>query len=222
MQFNLDKVPGTDYKFEIENMYFYCNTVHGERVDDKTYLLDLEQTVCNSEQFNPGQTAFHQKNMDVSPSTYALTVAYQDTRCGSDTQYSASQFKVGTGEELKLTRFFLNYAGQNLPQPDADPSFVPGNDYTTQRYVDTQINSGAMFDTGGAETITEYHDRGSYYYFTFPRDGTDRSTRVSIHNQFANNTDTSNMRVLLFSHSKQVARVQIQDGNVTDCQLEDS
>ena len=214
-----------DFKFTVENMYFYCNTVNGQRVDDTTYLLDLEQTNCNSEQLT-GPT-FHQKNFDVSPATYALTVAYQDTRCGTNTSLSASQFKVealssymGVHQELGLSRFFINYAGQNFPSPDADPSFTAGKDYTTQRYTDTQIYSGAMFDTGGAETIEEFHKRGAYYYFTCPRDGTDRSTRVGVHQQFSD-VSTDYMRLLLFSHTKQVARVQIQDGRVIDVQVEE-
>ena len=71
---------------------------------------------------------FQQKNFDVSPSTYALTVAYQDLRAGENTALSASKFKayeVGAiptaAQELNLSRFFINYAGQNLPAPDADP-----------------------------------------------------------------------------------------------------
>jgi hypothetical protein len=105
---------------------------------------------------------------------------------------------------------------------DADPEFTASKDYTTQRYAESQIYSGAMFDTGGAEDIYTYHNRGSYYYFAWPRDGTDRSTRVQVHSQFTDNADVNNMRILLFSHSKQVARVRVQDGMVTDVQLEDA
>ncbi len=106
---------------------------------------------------------------------------------------------------------------------DADPNFTTAVDYTTQRYVETQIYSGAYYDTGGAESLEDFHDRGSYYYFAFPKDGTSRDTRVSVHNQFSNLVgDVKNMRLLLFSHYKQVARVQVQDGRVTDVQLEDS
>jgi hypothetical protein len=113
---------------------------------------------------------------------------------------------------------------QNLPAPDADPEFVSGKDYTIQRYSETQIYSGAYFDTGGAETIEEWHERGAYYYFSIPRDGTDRSTRVNVHQQFltASNDDVKNMRVLLFDHSKQVARIRVQDGRVVDVQVEDA
>lgn len=219
-----------DYKVKIVDMYFYCATVEGPRADDITYLLDLEQTRCQSEKID--NASFAQKNFDVSPSTYALTCCYQDLRAGENTAISASKFKsydngggglipAGTSEELKLNRFFLNYAGQNLPAPDADPSFVAGKDYTIQRYSETQIYSGAYFDTGGAETIEEWHERGAYYYFSIPRDGTDRSTRVNLHQQF-DGADVTNMRVLLFDHSKQVARVRVQDGRVVDVQVEDA
>jgi hypothetical protein len=222
------KTPGAagEYEFSVDQMYFYANTVMGERADDLTYLLDLEQTVCQSDKID--NTSFQQKNFDVSPSTYALTVAYQDTRVGSDTRFSSSKFRTEgdattiIGDEgLKLNRMFVNYAGQNLPSPDADPEFVASKDYTTQRYLESQVYSGAYLDTGGTESIEKYHTRGSYYYFAWPRDGTDRSTRVQVHQQF-NAATTTNMRVLLFSHAKQVARVKVENGRTVDVQLEDS
>ena len=114
---------GSNFLFNIVDMYMYCNTVEGPRADDITYLLDLEQTNCQSEQFSANQQSFQQKNFDVSPSTYALTVAYQDARSGSDARNSASIFKVSNAgrtansEEQNLERFFINYAGQNLPAP---------------------------------------------------------------------------------------------------------
>ncbi len=213
-------------KVNVVDFYLYCATVDGPRADDMTYLLDLEQTRCQAEKIDTD--SFQQKNFDVSPSTFALTAAYQDLRAGENTALSASKFKsydaaaVPTvSQELKLNRFFINFSGQNLPAPDANPEFEAGRDYTTQRYVESQIYSGAYYDTGGAETIEEYHDRGAYYYFSWPRDGTDRSTRVNVHQQF-DGADIANMRLLLFDHSKQVGRVRIQDGRVVDVQLEDA
>jgi hypothetical protein len=213
-------------KLTVVDFYLYCATVEGPRADDMTYLLDLEQTRCQAEKIDT--TNFQQKNFDVSPSTFALTSAYQDLRAGENTAISASKFKSydaaaapSVSQELLLNRFFINFAGQNLPAPDAAPDFQAGVDYTTQRYSETQIYSGAYFDTGGAETIEEWHDRGAYYYFAWPRDGTDRSTRVNVHQQF-NAADVVNMRLLLFDHSKQVGRIRIQDGRVVDVQLEDA
>jgi hypothetical protein len=225
-----DKNPGADFKFSVDSMYLYVNTVEGDRCDDITYLLDLEQTRCQADKVD--NTSFGQKSWDVSPSTYALTVAYQDTRAGTDTQASATKFKayniaLDAEQETKLNRFYFSYAGMQLPSPDADPNYVAsvggaaGQDYTTQRYIESQIYNGAFYDSGGAESIQEYKARGSYYYFSVPRDGTDRSTRVNVHQQF-NAADTTNMRVLLFDHSRQNASIRVQDGRVIDVQLEDA
>jgi len=110
------------------------------------------------------------------------------------------------------------------PSPDADPSFNTGVDRTVQRYVDTMIENGAYYDSGGAETIQEYHDRGSYYYFSWAKDGTDRSTRVAVHAGFdaVQFTDVDNANCLLFAHSKQVGKITVQDGMVTDVAIEDA
>lgn len=220
-----DKVPDTDYEFRVSQMYMYLNTVEGPRRDDITYMLDLCQSRCQSDNIN--QASFGQKNFDVSPTTKALTVAYQDIRAGTNTLVSSSKFKsydagLTADQELKLNRFYVNYAGQNVPSPDADPTFVPPKDYTTQRYIESQIHNGSYFDTGGSETLEEFHDRGSYYHFNVPKDGTDRSTRVTVHQQFEGTTDTDNMRILLFDHASQVARVTIRDGNVEMVELEDA
>ena len=219
-------INAANIKVNVVDFYLYCATVEGPRADDLTYLLDLEQTRCSAEKID--NTNFGQKNFDVSPSTFALTTCYQDLRAGENTAISASKFKSyedvaqpSVSQELKLNRFFINYCGQNFPAPDASPEFKAGTDYTTQRYVETQIMSGAYFDTGGSETIEEYHDRGAYYYFSIPKDGTNRSTRVNVHQQF-DGADVANMRLLLFDHSKQVGRVRIEDGRVVDVQLEDA
>ena len=225
------KIPGTDYAFSVQQMYLYLQTMEATRVDNLTYYLDLEQTNCQTEKLdNPN---FQQKNFDISPSTYALTLAYQDIRAGSDTRYSPTKFVsfdaagANGGIQDSLNRMFINYSGINQPAPDADPSYVVssanGNtDLTAQRYLETQIQSGNYFDTGGAETIQEYKLRGSYYHFRWARDGSDRSTRVNVYQGFnASQPDIANTRVLLFAHSKQLARINIQDGRVIDVMLED-
>ena len=217
----------TQIKCNIVDMYLYCAFVDGPRVDDITYLLDLQQTRCQADKIN--NSSFGQRNFNVSPSTRALTLAYQDSRIGENTALSPAKFKSyeavatpTTQQELKLNRMYINYAGQNLPAPDADPQFVAGLDYTTQRYSATQLYSGAYYDTGGCETLQEFHERGAYYHFSIPRDSTDNSTRVTCHQGFQAGTDVTNMRVLLFDHSSQVCRVTIQDGRVTNVELEDA
>ena len=219
-----DKTPDTDFKVSVENIYLIVKTVEGPRADNITYLLDLEQTSCSTKTLQSAD--FQQQEFHVSPATYALTVAYQDSRALSNTQFPQSQFKVygadssSKDHELNLTRFFISYAGQQLPQPDADPEFKAGTDYTVQRYAETQMYSGAIFSEGGAESLKEWHDRGAYYHFQWPRDGTSRDTQVYVNQQFSS-LPTDRPRVLLFSHSRQVARISIVDGQVADIQLEE-
>jgi hypothetical protein len=223
------KVAGVDFELSIEDMYLYIKTVEGPRQDNITYLLDLEQTRCQT--YNVANASFSQRTFDVSPSTYAITCAFQDLRAGTDNRASLTKFKsysdvFATGSEneidLRLTRFFYNYAGVSQPSPDSDGSFNATVDRTTQRYLESMMNSEAYYDTGSGESIYEYHKRGSYLYYKVDRDGSDRSTRLTVHTQFnATDAEIANTRILLFDHSKQVARVRIQDGRVVDVQVED-
>jgi hypothetical protein len=209
-----DKNPLADYSFHITDMFLYTATVEGPRVDNLTYLLDLDETNC--QQQDAGGNGLTQQQFDVSPSSHSLTVAFQDTRVGNNTLYSHSKFKVNgsVGDELKLNRLFVQYAGESKPSPDADPSFTGFEDRTTQRYIETQMASGAYYDSGGAETIEEWQDRGAYYTLQWPRDGSDRSTRVVTHSQFS--APVANANILLFNHFKAVARITIQNGQVVD------
>lgn len=220
-----DMLAGVDFNFEVIDMNFFINTLEGKRVDDMTYLLDLEQTRCQAEDI--GNASFGQRNYDVSPSTYALTTAFQDLRSQQNTRFSQTRFRsydpsgyFETG--LGLERFYISYDGQQLPNPDASPQFGTGVDMTTQRYIESQLYSGAYFDSGGTETIQDWHERGQYLYFSWPRDGSSRATRVSVHTGFKTGTNVDNMRMLLFDHSRQVCKVQIQDGQIIDVMCEDA
>lgn len=214
---------GNDFDFSVQNMYLYVATAEGPRVDNKVYLLDLEDIHCSSD--NIDSTSFAQKNFSVSPSTYALTAAYQDSRSNSDTRASASKLKVNNAafdnddEELALNRLYLNYAGQNFPSPDADPAFDADTDHTTQRYINSVISGGSYYSAGGCESIEDWQQRGAYHMFQTAKDGSDTSTRVTVHSGFANGADVDNMRLLLFSHSRSTARVTIESGQVINVEV---
>ena len=196
----------------------YMSTVDGPRFDSGSFPIDLQQTRCQSQKIN--STSLSQKNFEVSPSTYALTLGFDDLRGGTNTQVSSSKLKLfnpavtETGKELALSRFYVQYDGKQVPSPDADPTFNSTTDRTTQRYLESQLYTGSYFNEGGSETIQEYHKRGSYYYFAFPRDAASRATRVVLNQEFTSLTDSdiTNLRVLLFDHSRSVARITIDHG----------
>lgn len=219
----VNKVPVTDFQCIVQDMYLYVNNIEGDRYDDGEFLLDLETTRCQADKIQ--NSDFGSRQFDISPSSYALTVAFQDGRVGSNTSLSASKFKAydNTGlisVEKSLNRFFVNYAGRNVPSPDADPQFVAGTNYATEMYLNTILNSGSYFSEGGSETLAEYNRRGSFYYYPWARDGSDRSTRVQINTSFSVPVG-DNTRVLLFDHARQACRIRISQGRVVDVALED-
>lgn len=220
-----DKIPGTgnDFIFTVVDLYLYVCEVDGPRSDNINYYLDLDEITCQKKGVI-NSTSLQQEQFNVSPSTYALTLAFQDSRTLDSSQLSASKFRIGGArkDELKLRRMYINYSGMNKPQPDADPSYkqtAVREDYTVQRYLDSTIYSGTYFESGSNETIEDWHERGPYYYFFWPRDGTDRSTRVNTNYQFSE--AISNAEVMLFNHFKKAALIKIENGKIVHVQVEE-
>ena len=219
---NITSADQTTYNFTVSDCRFYAAQVVGERVEDMTYYIDLENTRVQMGLIKKTQ-GLSKDYYDVSPTTYGLTVAYQDVAAGIDTRRSCSRFTVGDNKELQITRLFLQYAGKSFPQPDADPSFKIGKqeDYTTQRYIETSINSGAYFSGGGGESIKSWQKRGAIHYFSTPKDGQDRCTRVTVNQQFATKFDDE-ANLMLFDHSKQCCKVTVQRGLVVSAEVLDA
>lgn len=223
-----------DFEFVVDTMYLYLATVEGPRVDNITYYMSLEQTRCQTEQVDPGG-GLQQKNFDVSPSTYALTLAFQDTSASSDnTLFSGSKFKIRKKGNFvdgatSLQRLYIQYAGQNKPQPDADPSFICPDplqvgdciNYLKQRYADSILYSGAYFDCGGSEDFYDWLNRGMYFYFSWPKDGLNESTRVNVNYQLSQNMG-NNASVLLFDHHKKMIIITVREGRVVDVLEQDA
>lgn len=224
----IDKLVGVgadNFSIDVVDMFLYVCEVEGPRVDNMSYYLDLDEINCQRRDLQQA-TGLLQEEFTVSPSTYALTLAFQDARAGSSqTRYSQSKFKINPNSaaesESKLTRMFLKYAGMNKPQPDADPSYKVGSaeDYQVQRYGDSMLYAGTYFSQGGCETIQEWRERGPFYHFAWPKEQSDRSTRVNANYQFAQ--AISNGTVLLFSHFKKAALIQIENGVVRDVKVEE-
>lgn len=77
------------------------------------------------------------------------------------------------------------------------------------------LYSGAYFDCGGPESQLDWERRGMYFYFSWPRDGDDKSTRVNLNYQLAADIGNDG-RVLLFDHHKKIVIITLQDGRVID------
>jgi hypothetical protein len=225
---------GNDYKVSVEQIYFYCAKVQTSRVDNLSYLIDLENTRAMQDQVQG--SSLSQNTFNVSPSTYAITVGYQDGRAGVLTNVSQTKLKsyartipIAASDvpvddlSTSLSRWYMQYGGQKYPQVDLDPAFTTTTDFFNQLYINSQLNTGGYMDSGGCETQKEWLERGLYLHYLTPKDGTSTDTRLTVNQQFdaasagaADQDYSQNMRCLVFDHSRAAIKVNIKDGRVVD------
>lgn len=221
----VDKVVGNggaQFHFHPVDLFLYVATVEGPAVSDLTYFMSLEETRCQRRNITGNASTLTQEPFEVSPSTYALTIAFQDQTAGSGTLRSQSKFKIRPsvdypGDELRLNRMFLQYAGQSKSSPDADPSYTSPDDFLSSRYAESQLYSMNYYSEGSPESKADWLQRGPYYYFAWPRDGTSEATHVTANFSFQGGLAVaSSGNVLLFDHHKKMILVSVQDGKIID------
>lgn len=213
-----NKTGGTDYDVSIIDMYLYIPTVKAKRFGTGRFFIDLTEITCQKDTITGGATSLTHSRFTIPKSTFALTAAFQDSRTSTSTLYSTTKFKMGTSNtELGLNRFHIHYAGKTRPSPDADPAYKKSGsaapeDYTTEMYYRTAASVGALSDTGGGETVREWQDRGAYYHYFWPKDGSNSDTEVRVHYQFP--SAVSNADCLLFAWAKKIVEVNVADDNI--------
>lgn len=214
------KTAVTDFQITVEDMNFYVAGMTGPRIDNLKYYLDLDETHMDQESMT---TASGSEIFSVNPNTYALTVAFQNNNAGSDSTLSPTRFRVknangSDGAELALTSLQVQYAGFSKPMPSADPSFtLNSKDYTSARYADSMLYNMMYFIE--PESLEDWQNRGMYIYLPFPTDADKQATRVIVRYTFGAAFVSS--QLLLFSHYKRMATIEIKDGKVVFANVED-
>lgn len=205
----------TDIRFYVTDLRFYACNVMGDRVEDKTFFIDLEESRCQKALLK-NTTSLTAEPFEIEPTSYAMTYCLQDVEAGNDAKYSCSRFRERDGNELKLNRLFISLGRNSYPSPDAEPSFKEGSsdDYTTQRYVESAVNSGGYFSEGGWESLQKWQELGALHHFQTPRDSQDRSTRCVVNSKFSTNFDNK-ANQLLISHYRKAVQVSINRGVIT-------
>ena len=189
------------YRLEIESMEFFAACVSGPRADDSKFVLDLREyrmsplPIPSDMVNNPNTYAF---NLSQNSSTISVTL--QSGAVGNGIM-PMTEFHLPSGGsskrggELGLSRFYVNFAGQNRPREENE-SILDGNlpwpsddtnayngaqrQWFTQRYLETMWNTGLISTQGGCESFEEWLARGPYYHWVWPRDGGDLSTRFHV------------------------------------------
>jgi hypothetical protein len=238
----------TAVRVTVDNIYLYTYQMESDRLDDGTFLIDLEELQVSAQNLQVGNSSVQQLNYLVSPSTYQLGVAFQDTRAGNGTTqfpltkltYHERKALLGgpPNIELKnntdLTRLFIQYANTTFPQPDAQPEFVlksskvgggsidvAGTSFQVQRWAESQLATGLFHDPGGPEPIEVWLSKGPLYVFPTLKDPTDRSTNVIVNTQFASGKAPDTAMCILFSMCRKVATVRVANGMVQEVDVAD-
>jgi len=224
-----------DLKFEVTDMQFYAACCRGPNISDLTYYIDMSNNI-QVQQSGVGNPSFQQRSYDIPESTYAVAVAYIDSRRSDDTRVSNTDFKIYsddiTGDTLedlapRVNRWFFQYAGQKFPQIDYDGFKDGTTDFTTAGlYYDTQIANGSVCDS--PESKDDFVKKGVYWYFNTPKSGDDRSTRLQLWQSFqlAGATGgtvgfSQNANSCVMSMSRAVAKIEIKQGRCVSCMVED-
>ncbi len=202
-----------EFRFKVDDMLFYAARCEGPRVEQDEYFLDLQE--CRVQLAQITTQSRTQFSLNVSPSTCAISAAFQDNAAGSDTRYSLTRFKIRNEEELNLENFYIRYGGIQRPQPDYRPLYdeETNTDRMVEQYIRSNLYTGAYFDSS-SESLAEWRARGFYVHFPWPKTGSDRESRVYISTQFS--ALTSQPHLLLFNHYKKVCILKIQNGQLTE------
>jgi len=202
-----------DFRFKVDDMIFYAARCDGPIMKKDEFFLDL--TECRLQTETITSQARSQYSLDISPSTHALTVAFQDQSAESNSLYSQTKFKIRNQEELNLTNFYVRYGGIQKPQPDYRPVLNDASqiDYFVEAYGRSILYNGSYYDAS-AETLKVYRDRGYYMHWPWPKTGTDRETRVYVSTEFSNLSSTP--KLLLFNHFKKVCILKYEQGQLQE------
>ena len=208
-------------EFHVDDITFYvCVVDNYERNPSKySVVLDLEESNVMPRAIFGGTAST--ENYTVSKSTFALSLALQDKRAGTNTLYSPSLFKTEADSQSSLTNLQIAYAGENRPSPSAQMSFVAPVDLMTHRYLETGIEDLALFDTGGMLTKDQWRELGELYHFQWRKSGDNISTNVDVSTTYGAFTNGPH-NLLLFHHFRRIIEYSVENGQVVSFLAQDA
>lgn len=228
-----DSIIAKDFQLLVKNVKFYICHVQGPVVgtSDYGYYLNLNEVRTHKRKIT--SASLSQFSVDVMPSSYALALAFQDTRVNSEkeTDCSITKFKVNGDfehEEQSLERYSIRFAGLSLPQPDAEIKISDTEEFLNNQYIRNQMYTNLFFKDSGGETLQEWKTRGIYFYHPFIRSAGNKETRAYVITQFNTNEETGakylseagkeHLNAFLFEFYRSFVLIKMKNGYVYSVQ----
>jgi hypothetical protein len=197
------------YDFEVTEVQFFVATC---KIDDAssgvTELFLMEHQVSSK----PLSNGLH--DFTVPSSTVALSVFVQSGDSSTNTQSPPNLFKTKGRQDETLQSIQISYANTVKPSTLWTSAFTDDTNYLTQRYTDTQLESGKFFSEGGCESFGDWLKRGPLIHYNFVRDKDDRSTNVQLAINYL--TEEANSNVFLVAHYKKRVNITTQNGFIVN------
>jgi len=220
-----DKVANTEFTLTMDSIELYVVTVEQARVDSLDYLLDLKEITCVP--FTITNNTWTANMLVVPPSTSRLSVAYQDTRVTTGTQFPITKFLVGGNLQNLIERFNITYANVVYPSNDLDlklnledrtnaqnipPVGFARVQHMATAYNDMLLSNGSAFSDTTSETLRDWLINGFYLSYPTFKESKDTSTQVVVKQSFS--AVVPNTQLLLFASYSTITSVSIKSGQV--------
>lgn len=206
--------PGTDYDLTVEDISFFVSLVRVNVPPTMTEKLELTEVMIQTKAATDAQN--NQLDFTLPPSTYGIAVYVQGSTAGSATNLPPSLFKTVDDSSNQLENIQITYANVSKPSTNWSSKFSNTENYLTQRYLDTQSESGLIFNEGGGEDFLQWKERGVLVFYRYLRDRSDRSTHCTVNLKHTNLSLPSNVHVAALY--RRVAQITTNSGRVVDVQ----
>jgi hypothetical protein len=208
-------VAGVDFNFNVDSVELYVATCKQDMPATGVETLHLMETQIMSKTLT-NSTGDNLLDFTVPPSTKAITVFVQSQDSGSNTQVPPSMFKTKDGSDMKLSSIQIAYANQVKPSTRWTSEYTTTTNKMTQRYLDTQMESGMIWSTGGTESFADFTKRGMLLHYNWVRDADDRSTQVQVSANFGGTGIETNANLFVVAHYSRAVEISVSNGFVTD------
>ena len=185
---NLTATPA-DYNFLIVDVKLFIATIKSTIPANMPPLILYEMKAYSKQLGDLGGTF----DYTVPSSTVALVVFVQPSVTGANTLAPPTRFTSLDGAHNTITGLQITYANTTKPASKWASAFNTTNNSLQQRYLDNLTESGIIDSPGGAEPFGDWLQRGPYYYYSFNRDRSDKSTPVNVDISFSSNVLTLNV-----------------------------
>lgn len=201
-----------EFKFAVTGMELYICEEKMDISPSGTDVLHLLEHQVQSKKMSQASSV----DFTVPPSTKALTIFVQSGLAGVDTRFPPSKFTLLNGLHKKLRNLQITFANTTKPPTNWTSDTGPNIMRQQQRYLDTQIESGQAFSSGGCETMADWMLNGPIYHYTFTRDANDRSTQVQISANFDQGEPIEEKdNIFLVAHYTRSVEIQVESGYIS-------